>query len=86
MSTSNPTDPVVQALLAYLHKHPQAADSLHGVARWWVGGDDAIDVEQVRLALDRLVERGAVRRERLADGTDWYCGLAPPRHGPRWLH
>jgi len=86
MPSSDPTDPVVQVILAYLRQHPQAADSLHGVARWWVGADDNVDVEQVRQALDRLVERGALRRERLADGTDWYCSLPSPRPGTRWLH
>lgn len=79
-------DAVVQALLAYLHAHPQAADSLHGVARWWVGQDDGVDIQRVRRALEHLVEAGQVRHERWADGTEWYCGLAqsparlPPLH------
>lgn len=75
---SDADDPVVQALLAYVHAHPQAADSLHGVARWWVGADEGIDIDQVRRALTQLVGRGLLRRERWADGTEWYCAAAPP--------
>jgi hypothetical protein len=86
MSASEPTEPVEAALLAYLASHPQAADSLAGVARWWVGDDAAISVEQVRVALDRLVESGALRHERLADGTDWYAGTATPSAPRHLLH
>lgn len=79
MTASDPPEAVEVALLVYLASHPLAADSLAGVARWWVGDDAAISVEQVRAALDRLVESGALRRERLADGTEWYAGnFAPP--------
>ena len=74
------------ALLAYLARHAQAADSLAGVARWWVGDDGAYSVEQVRVALDHLVDSGALRRERLADGTEWYAGMAPPLAPHRLLH
>ena len=69
-----PVDPVMLALLDYLLRYPQAADTLAGVARWWVG--DGYSVAQVQRALDRLVSTGALRRERLADGTDWYAGPA----------
>ena len=85
MSAPDPTDAVVLALLAYLAQHPKAADSLAGVSRWWVGDDSAFSVEQVRQALDRLVDSGALRRERLADGTEWYAGAEPPAPG-RVLH
>lgn len=87
MSVPDPAEPLVAALLAYLASHPQAADSLAGVARWWVGDDSAVSVEQVRRALDRLVDNGTLRRERLADGTEWYAGTAPPPAAPdRILH
>jgi hypothetical protein len=76
------TDPVVSELLAYLQQHPQAADSLAGVARWWVGDDSRFPVESVQRALDSLVDDGALRRERLADGTEWYAAVVPldPQH------
>ena len=79
-------DPVVLALLVYLGRHPQAADSLSGVARWWVGEDSPFDIEQVRRALERLVACGALRRERLADGTDWYASTDELVDQPHPLH
>lgn len=87
MTAPDPAEPLVAVLLAYLASHPQAADSLAGVARWWVGDDSAVSVEQVRRALDRLVDSGTLRRERLADGTEWYAGTAQPPAAPdRTLH
>jgi hypothetical protein len=86
MREPDPTDPVVMALLSYLGRHPQAADSLSGVARWWVGDDSPFDLEQVRRALERLVACGALRRERLADGTDWYASAGPAPPAGRRLH
>ena len=77
-------DPVVLALLDYLLRHPRAADTVAGVTRWWV--DDGYSVEQVRCALDNLVEAGALRRESLADGTDWYAGTAEGSDPARQLH
>lgn len=91
MSETHPADPVVLAVLAYLARYPQAADSLAGVARWWVGDDPPVSVDRVREALDQLVAIGALRRAQLADGTEWYAGIrpanlpsAPP--GERRLH
>jgi hypothetical protein len=86
MSQPDSTDPVVMALLSYLGCHPQAADSLSGVARWWVGEDSQFDIEQVHRALERLVACGSLRRERLADGTDWYASAEPAPPADRRLH
>jgi Fe2+ or Zn2+ uptake regulation protein len=82
MSEPHPADPVVLALLAYLARNPQAADSLAGVARWWVGDDDTVSIERVRDALDHLVAIGALRRAQLADGTEWYAGTSAPNTHP----
>ncbi len=92
MSEAHPADPVIVALLAYLARNPQAADSLAGVARWWL--DDSVSIERVRSALDHLVAIGALRRAQLADGTDWYAGTSAPHPhaaptkppGPQRLH
>ncbi len=91
MSEPHPADPVVLAVLAYLARNPQAADSLAGVARWWVGDDHPVSLERVRQALDHLVAIGALRRAQLADGTEWYAGTSssnPPSTpaGGRRLH
>ena len=86
MTANEPPDAVVLTLLDYLARHPQAADTLPGVARWWVGDDGRYSMEQVQAALDRLVDGGELRRERLADGTDWYAGGAAPSGPARLLH
>jgi Fe2+ or Zn2+ uptake regulation protein len=85
MTDADPNDPAVQALLSYLGRHPQAADSFTGVARWWVGEDGPFSAEQVRRALDHLVEHGALRRQQLPDGTEWYAAITGPP-ATRLLH
>ncbi len=87
MQTPDPVDAIVQAVLAYLARHPQAADSVDGVARWWVGDDGRLGLPLVQQALDRLVTAGELRRQRLADGSVLYARAgAPPsaarRSGP----
>lgn len=64
---------VQRAIEEYLATHPHAADSIEGVARWWVEerGVQAT-ADEVRLALAELVASGVVRRVRLADGTVLY--------------
>ena len=62
-----------RAIEEYLGAHPNAADSVDGVACWWVAahGFHATG-EQVRRALSDLVAAGVVRRVTLADGTVLY--------------
>lgn len=80
----DPVDAIVQAVLAYLAGHPQAADSVAGVARWWVGDDGRLGLPLVQQALDRLVIAGELRRQRLADGSVLYARAAvPPRAARR---
>lgn len=76
------------AVLAYLGRHPNAADSLVGVCRWWLSeeglGEEEMLVEDV---LDELVAGGLLRRVSLRDGTQVYAapvdaaGRRPARHG-----
>ena len=99
----SPTDPadagdaveaVCRAVLAYLARHPNAADSVSGVARWWVGDDGRFSLAQVQRALDRLVDGGRLRRQPLADGSWLYAAALrspasptpSPGPKPRRLH
>ncbi len=42
--------------MRYLQEHPNAADSIEGIARWWVQRQRYADaLEAVQLALDYLV-------------------------------
>ena len=47
----------------YLLEHPNAADSLEGISKWWLAGSQAkCSAENVQKALDYLVATGVVRR------------------------
>ena len=72
---------VAALVLAYVAGHPHAADSLDGVTRWWLGDDGRFGADAVERGLERLVEAGHLRRERLADGRCLYAAarsVSPP--------
>lgn len=63
----------------YLSMHPNAADTVEGILRWWltrVRTEEA--TADVQLALDALVERGVVVQRRLPDGRFIYAGSPRP--------
>ena len=61
--------PVTTAILRYLVAHPDAKDTVDGIARWWLAPPPDPDGHQwnrdvVQDAIDELVARGwVVRRE-----------------------
>lgn len=59
---------VAQSILAYFRLHPQAKDTLEGVARWWVNAEPSLAEE----ALDLLVRNGRVSKRR-----NHYCRRLP---------
>ena len=64
-----PTERVAQLVSRYLEAHPDASDTLDGIARWWLSRqrhDDAREV--VSGALQLLIARGVVEVRTLADG------------------
>jgi len=48
---------IERALMAYWTGNPEAADSLEGIARWWI---PSAAPDKVAVVLDRLVQRGTV--------------------------
>lgn len=52
---------VARAILDYLHQHPDAQDTLGGIAEWWLA-DDKVKTRTVTIkeALDELIENGFV--------------------------
>jgi Fe2+ or Zn2+ uptake regulation protein len=60
-------------ILKYLGAHPQAADTVGGIANWWLPRQRYQEkIQKVQQALDDLVERGLVTKTTLADGTILY--------------
>lgn len=57
---------VLDALRRYLSDHPQACDSVDGIARWWLRGSYA--PQQVERALQRLLSEGFLVRHSASDG------------------
>jgi Fe2+ or Zn2+ uptake regulation protein len=57
-----------QRILRYLQEHPEAADSLEGIASWWLPqSGQAMSTEAVREALALLVAQQRIARIDLAD-------------------
>lgn len=47
------------AILDYLAEHPQASDSLVGIAEWWITRQQIrVEVDALKNVLNRLVVRG----------------------------
>lgn len=58
----------------YLESHPEAADGLEGIAKWWIPQQQYIEsVEKIHKALNYLIENGTVTRKTLSDGSDIYA-------------
>jgi len=58
---------VVDAILRYLHSHPDAADTVEGIAKWWLPAEWCTDIRIVQSALTRLEAQGLVHRRINAD-------------------
>jgi Fe2+ or Zn2+ uptake regulation protein len=70
---SEPHEQISHLILGYLGKHPEAQDTLEGIADWWLTFER---IEQSTLAvvdaLDVLVQQGIVTRKVTEDGTVFY--------------
>jgi len=54
-------DEIAGLILSYLAEHPQAMDTVEGIAEWWVMRERARhEVETVMRVLRRLTERGLI--------------------------
>lgn len=75
MNATPTSDPSVlcQGILHYLRDHPSAADSLEGIASWWLPPSDfSTTQEAVQMALNLLVAEHRIARIDLADGQTLY--------------
>jgi len=58
---------VVDAILRYLHSYPDAADTVEGIAKWWLPASRCRDLRTVQAALARLEAQGLIHRRVQAD-------------------
>jgi hypothetical protein len=65
---------IERAVLAYLQRHPLAADTLRGIVNWWLpqhryeGG-----CRRIECVLVRLADEGVLHRDELPDGEVLYA-------------
>ena len=74
-------DPVCDELLGYLREHPNAMDTLKGIAEWWLPRHRVrVEVERVAQALQTLEARGVI--ERVGGGESPLYKLRHPEADP----
>ena len=56
---------VAASLHDYIARHPDAADSIEGIRRWWLPPSVVASTAEVQAALDRLVACGVLSRRPL---------------------
>jgi hypothetical protein len=75
-SPESTVEGIALELEQYLSSHPTAADTLAGIARWWIEHTEPPDLQLVEAALETLVRRGLVVRNALPDGNSFYASAA----------
>ena len=60
---------IAEEIQLYLFDHPNAADTLEGITRWWLDNVSVpVPVSSVEKALDWLLKQYVVEKESLPDG------------------
>ncbi|MDH5359570.1 MAG: hypothetical protein OEX03_03355 [Gammaproteobacteria bacterium] len=61
-------------ILRYLQSHPHAADSVEGIAKWWIYRQRVTEmVNKVQLALDYMVDEGVIVNNRISNVVVYKC-------------
>lgn len=58
---------VVDAILRYLDRHPDAVDTVEGISKWWLPLDYCAERGLVQAALERLERQGLIHKRTNAD-------------------
>jgi Fe2+ or Zn2+ uptake regulation protein len=70
------------ALLRYLVRNPDAADTLGGIVKWWLTDmKGETSEEDVKHVLEQLEDEGLVQKTVLAEGTVLYSRMRHTTHG-----
>lgn len=65
---------IENAVLSFLDRHPQAADTLEGIVEWWLPQQRYVTAQsRIEAVLQRMVSRGVLRMRRLPDGSAAYA-------------
>jgi hypothetical protein len=64
---------IARELERYVDCHPAAADTIDGIARWWLAGPVQPPLRDVEAAIDLLVRHGVLSRNPLPDGNTVYA-------------
>lgn len=63
MSTEDKIKQVAQEILDYLQRNPNAADTLNGIANWWISKQRIKEnVYVVEQALENLEQQGEIKK------------------------
>jgi hypothetical protein len=69
----NASRPLADEVLAYLLRHPQAQDTMEGIAEWWLLEQRIRHaVAEVEVALSELVRRDFLVARQCRDGRTYY--------------
>lgn len=64
---------VENAINQYLQQYPQAADTVEGIAKWWLPRFEiSLPLESVRRVLEKMVAAGKLNRLEKHDGSVIY--------------
>ena len=79
-STPGPdVEQIARDIEGYLSRHPEAADTAEGIARWWlIQSQVEAQLPRLEFALELLVNRGVLIRRRLPDGNCVYVRAIRP--------
>lgn len=70
-------DPAKEKLIRFLQRHPEASDTIEGIARWWVHMPE----ESVAHALEGLVQAGVLEKVERLDSVLYRANQLPSTNG-----
>ena len=64
------------AVLQYVAEHPQAMDTLVGIAEWWIMRRQVrVDMEALQRVLERLIQKGLLEKSESGEQTRYHLKL-----------
>ncbi len=64
---------ISRIIVDYIRKHPDAKDTLEGITKWWLHLEKIeSSVVDVSIALESLIKKGLVKRQKIKGSTPIY--------------